>query len=126
MPVGAVLVVDHYCPVRDLVAVSLRTEGYEVETVRDAAEALAEVRRIRPDLVILDPQMPLMDGWSFAREVRDGGNVPRLLILTAEPNARSRSTRVHADGYLGKPFDLDTLLREVGRLCGPPALCHVA
>src|SRR5262245_19795970 len=119
MRVRAVLVVDHYSPVRDLVAVSLQSEGYEVETVRDAAEARAQMQRIRPDLVILDPQMPLMDGWSFAREVRDGGNGPRLLILTAEPNARSQSTRMHADGYLGKPFDLNSLLREVERLCGP-------
>jgi DNA-binding response OmpR family regulator len=105
---------------------SLRSEGYEVETVRNAAEALAEVQRIRPDLVILDPQMPLIDGWSFAREVRDGGNVPRLLILTAEPNARSRSTRMNADGYLGKPFDLDTLLREVERLCRASEVRHAA
>ncbi len=118
MTAPTILVVDDDPSIRGLVAEMLDLEGYPVHTAANGAEALAAVEQEQPALVLLDMRMPVMDGWAFARETRRRGLALSILVMTAAQNARRWADEISADGYLAKPFDLDDLLRTVGRLTG--------
>jgi CheY-like chemotaxis protein len=109
-----VLVIDDDDDLRMLIAAVLEAEGYSVDVAADGAEGLASVEHALPDVVVLDMKMPRMDGPTFARELhRQYGHRAKVLVLTAADDARRRAEEVNADGWLGKPFDLDALVAAV-------------
>ena len=110
-----ILVVEDDDGIRDLVDLVLSSAGYEVLTAPNGAAALQVVGQTRPDLVLLDMRMPVMDGWEFARQyrARPEPHAP-ILVLTAARDAAVRAAEIHANGYLGKPFDMQELLTLVG------------
>ena len=110
-----VLVVDDDAGIRDVLASVLKDEGYDVSTAADGLEGLAEARRARPDVVILDFQMPLCDGPTFAERYRAEPDPAPIILLTASHQVRTRCGLVHANGCIGKPFDIDELLETVER-----------
>lgn len=114
---STILVVDDDPDIRELLSLLLEQAGYRVVRARDGAEALERVGREMPGLILLDMTMPRMDGWQFAREFRQrhGGSVP-IAVVTAAQDARRRAREVGAEGYLGKPFDLEAVLSLVARL----------
>jgi len=115
-----VLVVDDEPAIRFVVAETLTFEGYPVKTAGNGEEALKILEQERPELVLLDMRMPVLDGWGFARELkRRGVDVP-IVVMTAAQNARGWSREIGATAYLAKPFDLVDLLDTVERLCPPP------
>jgi len=113
----SVLVVDDDPTIRATVSDILELEGYKVSTATNGAEALREVERGHPDVVVLDMRMPVMDGWSFARELHQRDLDVPILVVTAAQNARVWANEIDAAGYLAKPFDLLDLLDAVERLC---------
>jgi urea transport system substrate-binding protein len=113
-----VLVVDDDEGILFTIAQALELDGYQVETAMNGAQALSTVERSQPDLVLLDMRMPVMDGWAFTDAVRARGLDVKIVVMTATPDVRRWADEVHADGFLGKPFDLDSLLDLVQRLCG--------
>jgi len=112
----AVLVVDDDFDLLEMVQTLLEISGYRVVTAMDGEEALAKVAEEMPSVILLDMKMPGMDGWEFAREFRErfDHQVP-IVVLTAAENAAGRAAEIGAEGYLGKPFDIDELLRTVER-----------
>ena len=112
--VARILVVEDDESIRELVDVILSGAGYEVVTATDGAAALQVVGTTRPDLVLLDMRMPIMDGWEFARQyrARPEPHAP-IVVLTAARDAAQRAAEIHADGFLGKPFDMESLLALV-------------
>lgn len=108
--------------IRDFVAMVLDSEGYTVTTAPNGAVALDEISREPFDLILLDMRMPVMDGWTFARAYRAamGPHAP-IVVLTAARDAAERAQQIKADGYLGKPFDLEDLLDLVARHTQPAA-----
>jgi CheY-like chemotaxis protein len=112
---GPILVVDDDPGIRQTVREILDLEGYPVETAADGAEALRAVERYQPSLVLLDMRMPQLDGWGFARAVRERGLALPILVMTAAENARRWAEEIGADGYVAKPFELDELLQAVAR-----------
>ncbi|MBI4498684.1 MAG: response regulator [Chloroflexi bacterium] len=98
------------------VSLALEQEGYQVQTAANGAEAIAQVEQELPDVILLDMLMPVMDGWEFARRFRERWNrkVP-IVVMTAATNAQERAEQIQAEGFLGKPFDLDDLLAVVER-----------
>jgi two-component system chemotaxis response regulator CheY len=116
MPQSRILVVDDDTSIRSFVEMALDSEGYAVATAMNGAQALAVTGEIQPDLILLDMRMPIMDGWTFARAYRDkpGPHAP-IVVITAATDAGERAAEIQADGYLGKPFDLDELLGLVLR-----------
>ncbi len=114
--VGTILVVDDNEELRTLLELLLLEAGYPVETAVDGREALRRVGERMPAVILLDMRMPGMDGWTFAREFRARhGKACPIVVVTAAENARQRAAEVDADGFLGKPFEIEDLLRTVER-----------
>lgn len=113
-----VLVVDDDPDVRDSLRRSLTFEGYTVTMAPDGEQALASVATNRPDLVVLDLQMPVLGGLETCRRLRAQGDDIPVLMLTARQGTRDRVTGLDAgaDDYLPKPFALEELLARIRAL----------
>jgi CheY-like chemotaxis protein len=112
-----ILVVDDDEVLCDLIAAGLSHAGYPVRTAANGLDALLSLEAIHPSLVILDMQMPVLNGWEFAAELKAGGfELPVLVITGNGSNPAAAAREVDAADYLGKPFDLDDLLIKVERL----------
>ncbi|HET7768363.1 MAG TPA: response regulator [Chloroflexota bacterium] len=117
-----VLVVEDDAAIRGLVAEVLRGEGYAVETAGDGAAGLVAALSWRPAAILLDYQMPLCDGATFAALYR--ATVPvraPIILITAAPDAARRAAQLKAADVLPKPFDLSHLLQLVARHATPHA-----
>ncbi|MDK1472384.1 response regulator transcription factor [Streptomyces sp. 549] len=114
----SVLIVDDEPAVRAALRRSLAFEGYETEEAVDGLDALARVEARPPELIVLDVQMPRMDGLTAARRLRARGVTLPILMLTARDTVGDRVTGLDAgaDDYLVKPFELDELLARVRAL----------
>ncbi len=112
-----ILVVDDDPEIVSFVRRGLAYEGYKVDTAADGSEALAKAREKEPDLVILDIMMPGIDGLEVSKRLREGSNVP-ILMLTAKGTVADKVTGLEsgADDYLVKPFAFDELLARVRAL----------
>jgi two-component system response regulator MprA len=113
-----ILVADDDPAVRDSLRRSLAFNGYEVSTASDGQEALDLVRDSRPDLLLLDVNMPILDGLETCRRLRAAGDDLPVLMLTArvEVGDRVLGLDVGADDYLAKPFALEELLARIRAL----------
>ena len=117
---GRVLVVDDSAVIRDLIAVNLELEGFEVTVAGDGEEALERVAEQRPDVITLDVVMPRLDGFETAERLRADpayADIP-LIMVTARAAAAdlSKGEELGVDGYLTKPFEPAELVALVGRL----------
>ena len=113
------LVVDDDLVIRSVIAEALEEDGCEVRSASDGSEALVMLRVWRPNAILLDLMMPVMDGWAFREAQRglpDGlGDVP-LIVLSAAREVESNADALGAAVVLPKPFDLDAVLEAVERV----------
>ena len=94
----------------------MKQQGYEARVARDGDEALAEVERFRPDLVLLDVMLPKRDGFEVCQRLRaDGWSELRILMLTAKGRdvEIEKGLALGADGYVTKPFSTAELVTRV-------------
>lgn len=114
-----ILVVDDQPDIRLMCRVNLALEGYEVLEATDGEMGLRMIREIKPDLVLLDVMMPLVDGWQVLDEVKaDPETAPIPVILLTARVQREDEIRGWASGaadYLPKPFNPSTLTEVVNR-----------
>ncbi len=103
---------------REALRRSLAFEGYDTEEAVDGVDALDKAAAYRPDLLVLDIQMPRMDGLTAARRIRATGDTTPILMLTARDTVGDRVTGLDAgaDDYLVKPFELDELFARIRAL----------
>lgn len=111
---GRVLVVDDEDGILAFVRDALEQEGYEVLTAPSGEEAVRLARRNRPDLILLDVQLPGADGWEVLNQLRavSGPQAP-VVVMTGGYNEQDHALSTGAQGYLGKPFDIDDLISAV-------------
>ena len=104
------LVVDDDPDILDLMSEALMSRGYRVATAINGEDALERIAEQAPQLILLDMRMPVMDGWEFARVLREryGRAIP-VVVVTAAEDSKLRAAEVGAEGYLGKPFELEEL-----------------
>jgi two-component system response regulator MprA len=93
----------------------LAEEGFAVREAHNGAEALVALETDPPAMIILDVQMPGIDGPTFARQLRARLRHVPLVILTAAPDPKREADRCNAEAYLAKPFHAEDLLRLVRR-----------
>ena len=113
-----VLVVEDHAPIRELVRAVLEGAGYAVREAADGAAALALAGRAPPAVILLDLDLPVLDGPGFLAAYRGapGPHAPVVLMTAAAPaDAARRAATLGAAGHLGKPFGLAELLAAVGR-----------
>ncbi|MEU9835665.1 response regulator [Streptosporangium sp. NPDC048047] len=117
---GKVLVVDDDEVIRQLIAVNLTLEGFQVETAFDGQDCLDKVRDVMPDVITLDVMMPRLDGWMTATKLRrnEGTSHIRVVLITAraQEDDRRRGFGIGVDAYLTKPFDPAELIQVVREL----------
>ena len=128
---GRVLVVDDDEVIRQLIAVNLTLEGFEVVTAVDGQDCLEKVAEADPDVITLDVMMPQLDGWVTATQLRRNPETAgiRVVLITAraQQDDRSRGHQIGVDAYLTKPFDPAEMIRVVRELAGTSTtVCDLA
>jgi CheY-like chemotaxis protein len=113
-PTPLVLVVDDDPDILEAICDVLENEGYRVARARHGEEALERVSERRPDLILLDLMMPVMDGLTFAHKLRDRRVEPEIpvVVVSADGNPQ-KAASIGARGFLAKPFDIEALLSHV-------------
>ena len=109
-----ILVVDDEANIRDLAQMYLAKEGYQVVTAGDGRAALDQIAADQPDLMVLDLNLPELDGWEVCRRVRAESNLP-ILMLTARDDDIDKivGLEMGADDYMTKPFNPRELVARV-------------
>ncbi|MCI0693875.1 GAF domain-containing protein [candidate division KSB1 bacterium] len=113
----SILVVDDDASIRELLNQEFHEAGYQVRVAGNGREALEQIRREHPDLVILDVMMPEMNGFDVAAVLKNDPatmDIPILILSIVQD--RERGIRLGVDRYLTKPIDTEALFREVGLL----------
>ena len=107
-----VMIIDDEAGVRDLLGDALKLAGFETITAADAMIAQTLLRNTKPDLLIVDINMPMMDGFEFIERIRGNGNNTPALMLSARADRAdvTRGLTLGADDYVTKPFDSEVLL----------------
>ena len=109
-----VLVVDDDPDIRQIVSWALEDEGYAVQTATNGRDALEAVRRQSPDAIVLDLNMPVMDGWSFIHAHRADptcSDVPIILMSAGQRIAQAQD--LGAAAFVTKPFDVGVLVGTI-------------
>ena len=114
MSAQTVLIADDDAQIRELLELYLVKEGFAVEQAADGAEAILKAQQLKPDLIVLDVMMPVLDGMEVCRQVRKFSRVP-VIMLTArvEDDDRILGLELGADDYVGKPFNPRELVARV-------------
>ena len=109
-----ILVVDDEKSIVDIVAFNFGKEGYDVIVARDGAKGLEAFDKEKPDLVLLDIMMPIMDGFELCRKIREKSQVP-IIMLTAKAEEVDKvlGLELGADDYVTKPFGMRELIARV-------------
>jgi two-component system cell cycle response regulator DivK len=115
-----VLLADDAPASRELICTILEAAGYSVFEAEDGAEALRVAQAERPDLIILDIQMPLLDGYATLRELRSDRALRSIPVIALTAGAmqgeKERALKAGFDLFLAKPVSLSSLRAEVTRL----------
>ena len=111
-----ILVVDDHRELRETLALILQDEGYHVTTAGNGRQALAILEENRPDLVLTDLEMPLLDGEGLLQQVRERAPGQAVVVMSGRGAALRAARTVAADAYLEKPFDVETLLTTLARV----------
>ena len=109
-----VLIVEDDLNIAELLQMYLEKEGYAVTIAHDGGQGLEKFRAIKPDLVLLDVMMPVMDGWAVCKAIRAEGKTP-VIMLTAkgETDDKVSGLKAGADDYITKPFEMREVLARI-------------
>lgn len=121
MTAPLIMVVEDEPDMLGLMDEALTAKGYRVVPAHHGEEALQRITEEEPQLILLDMRMPVMDGWTFARVLRDryGRRIP-IIVVTAAEDSKLRADEVGANADLGKPFELARLYEVVADTIGAP------
>lgn len=111
---STILIVDDEERIRSLLAVYFTKEGFQVEEAADGVEAIRKVEQFKPNLILLDIMMPILDGIEVCRQVRKFSQVPIIMLSArAEDEDRIMGLELGADDYIAKPFHLREVVARV-------------
>ena len=110
----SVLIVEDDNNIADLLRLYLEKEGYEVTIAPDGGKGVERFREVKPDLVLLDLMLPVLDGWGVCRAIRSEADTP-IIMLTAKGETSDKVTglKLGADDYITKPFEMKEVLARI-------------
>lgn len=110
-----ILLVEDHEELWDFLSRRLRRRGFAVVLAHDGQQALDQVTAEQPDIVLLDMNLPVMDGWTVARTLREQGDRTPLIALTAHAMApdRARALEAGCTDYHAKPVEFEKLLAQI-------------
>ncbi len=113
-----ILVIEDEVHIADGIQLNLNLQGYGVSIARDGIDGLEQWRSWKPDLIVLDIMLPMIDGFSILKTIRKEDEKIPVLILSARGDTKDKvkGLRYGVDDYLSKPFDLEEFLLRVERL----------
>lgn len=120
-----ILLVEDHEEIWDFLSRRLRRRGYDVVMAHDGQDGVAKTRSERPDVLLLDMNLPVMDGWTVARELKanpETAGIP-IIALTAHALSGDRDKAIQAgcNDYHPKPVDFSKLLSQIDAALGAPA-----
>ena len=117
----SVLVVEDDRNIAELLQMYLEKEGYAVTVASDGGVGLTKFRAIKPDIILLDVMMPVMDGWAVCKTIRSESQTP-IIMLTAKSETDDKITGLKngADDYITKPFEMREVLARIEVTPLPP------
>ena len=109
-----ILIVEDEANIRELLRLYLEREGYTVLEAENGVEGIKKWKSDKPDMLLLDVMMPVMDGWAVCREIRAESDVP-IIMLTAKGETADRVSGLEmgADDYIVKPFEMKELIARI-------------
>ena len=115
-----ILAIDDSRTIREMLRETLRNAGFDVHVAVDGLDGLEKLHEVAPDVIITDINMPRMDGFEVATQVRDNGRLQHLPIImitsrTGEKH-RERALEIGVNDYMGKPFQENQLLDKIQSL----------
>jgi chemosensory pili system protein ChpA (sensor histidine kinase/response regulator) len=123
-----VMVVDDSLTVRRVTQRLLTREGYQVVLAKDGVDALEHLQSVTPDVMLVDIEMPRMDGFDLTRNVRDDErtrHIPVIMITSRTASKhRNYAMELGVNEYLGKPYQEDALLRSIAGFVGRDVAAH--
>lgn len=116
--VKKILVVEDEPDLRELLKMNLESAGFDVSTAADGREGMQKALEEKPNLIVLDVILPLMNGYEICRELKKEDSAMKstfVLLLTARGQQADRFWGMYcgADEFLTKPFDMDALIRKI-------------
>jgi DNA-binding response OmpR family regulator len=124
MPSKILLVEDHE-EIWDFLSRRLKRRGYEVVVAQDGEQGLALTRSEQPDVVLLDMNLPVKDGWTVAKELKASADTARIPIIALTAHAlsgdRDKAIEAGCDDYHAKPVDFSKLLTQIDAALGTPS-----
>jgi two-component system cell cycle response regulator DivK len=116
---GVILYIEDNVDNRTLIRRILTAEGYELKEAGNAGEALETLKILRPDLILMDINMPDVDGYTLTTQIRAMPGFESVPIVALTANVmrgdRERSLEAGCDGYIQKPIDIDLLPQQIER-----------
>ena len=109
-----ILIVEDDANIRELLQLYLQREGYETILAENGILGMSAFKRDKPDMVLLDVMMPIMDGWQVCREIRTTSQIP-IIMLTAKGEVFDKVTGLElgADDYIVKPLDMREVVARI-------------
>jgi two-component system cell cycle response regulator DivK len=116
---GIILYVEDNSDNRNLIRRVLEAEGYSVVDAVNAGQAIEKLEKNRIDLILMDINMPDMDGYTLTKKIKGIQNISHIPIVAVTANVmrgdREKSLEAGCDGYIQKPIDIDTLAQQIER-----------
>ena len=109
-----VLIVEDDVNIAELLRLYLEKEGFQVFIAHDGGKGVTEFERVKPDIVLLDIMLPVMDGWAVCREIRASSKTP-IIMLTAKGETFDKVSGLEmgADDYIVKPFEVKEVVARI-------------
>jgi CheY-like chemotaxis protein len=115
-----ILIVEDNEMNRDMLSRRLERRGFGVVMAEDGAQGVALARTERPDLILMDMSLPVMDGWTATRAIKDDAELAAIPVIALTAHAmdgdREKAMAAGCDDYDTKPIELPRLLEKVGKL----------
>lgn len=120
-----ILVVEDNEPSRDALGRRLQRRGYQVLDAVDGQEAVAAARDVKPDLILMDLGLPIIDGWEATRQLKGDAATQRIPIIVlsahAMTNDREQALKAGADDFDSKPVNFERLVEKIEDILGMAA-----